>query len=133
MARIARPSRAQVSSTSTIIEAVLPNRTIATEKLPRSVTLRCAALPIVFELALDARHIFAADGDFVTRFRVEDLPAPDIAPIAGGRAMNDVAFRRLLPHWRGVGLDRRQRVTEQKLDGMIDHAGIHFASQTCGV
>ena len=87
----------------------------------------------MLQLALDARHIFAADGNFVTRFRVEDLPAPDIASIVGGRAMNDVAFRRLLPAWRGLGLDRRQRVTEQELDGMIDHAGIHFASQICGV
>src|SRR6202049_1797176 len=106
MARIATPRRAQVSSTSTIIDAVLPNRTIATKCL-----LNCqssGALPIMLQLALDARRIFAADGNFVTRFRSEDLAAPDIAPIVAGRAMNDVTFRRLPPMWcRQLGMDRR--------------------------
>jgi hypothetical protein len=47
-------------------------------------TRRCAVLSIIFELALDTRHIFVGDGNFVTRFRVEDPSAPDIAPIAAG-------------------------------------------------
>ena len=66
----------------------------------------------MLQLALDAHHIFAADSYFVTRFRLENLSAPDIAPIAGGGAMNDVVFCRLLPAWSGFGLNRRQRVTE---------------------
>jgi hypothetical protein len=88
----------------------------------------------MLQLAFDARHIFAAHGNFVTRFSGENRPAPDIAPIVGGRAMNDVAFRRLPPVWRRrVGLDRRERFAEQELDRVIDHASIHFASQKCGV
>src|ERR1700688_2183887 len=134
MARIATPSRAQVSSTSTIIEAVLPNRTIATNCFLKYQNNVAQALPIMLQLAFDAHHVFAADRNFVTRFRVEDLPAPDVAPIAGERAMNHVAVHRLLPvRRRRVGLDRRLGVADTKLDRVSDHAGIHFASKISGV
>src|ERR1700691_7488 len=90
-----------------------------------------AILPVAVKLPFNPRHVVFGNRDFVARLGLENEAAPYIAPVAGDRAVNDVAVARLLPvrRLRRCRWNRWHRVAEQELNGVIDRAGMHLASQ----